>query len=105
MNVSRYWQMQGTQAAKEKQIDVQTAKKRAKQMHDLHLQLALENNKKYLQNHDKAKALIDDKIGKSYLARDDNYKLIIINQPTNLGKFVRINLKKAYPHYIIGEIV
>lgn len=111
MNVSRYWQMKGTEAAKMKQVNVKIASKRAKQTHDLHLSLALQNNKAYFEKlkDRRIKVLIDDNLGTSYLARDDNYKLIIINnkdRKTNLlGKFVEVKLGKISPHYIFGELI
>jgi len=111
VNVSRFWSMKPTPASKLKQIDINLAKKRAKILHDLHLKIALENNKTYLEKlklkTKKIKVLVDDKLGKSFLSRDSNYKLFIINNlKTNLlGKFVKLDLNKVkvYPHYIIAN--
>ena len=104
-NISRYWPIKGTEASLLPQIPSEVAKKRAKQLHDLHLKLAKQNYEKYKEKNNVVWALIDDKLGKSFLARDDNYKLIILNQETYLNKFVRVKLGKVYPHYFLGEIV
>ncbi len=105
VNVSRYWPMKNTPAAQLKQLPVEQGKKRAKQLHDLHLSISKENYEKYKLQHQQVWALINDKLGKSFLARDDNYKLIVLNQPAYLNKFVKVKLGKVYPHYFIGEIV
>lgn len=42
VNFSKYWAMEGTQAAKEKQIDVNTAIKRAKEFAKMHVEMLMQ---------------------------------------------------------------
>ncbi len=104
MNITRYWPMRGTKAAILKQIPVKIAKKRAAEIQKLHLKIALENNKKLEEK--EFRVLVNEQSGTNCLARNDDYKLIVIKSNKNLlGKFVNVKIKEAFPHYLLAELV
>lgn len=103
LNLSRYWPMPGTRAAKEKQIPSKEARKRTLEIQKLHLFLALEKNKK-LEGRE-IEVFVNEKSGTTYFSRTDNYRIIIIkSQEKLLGKPVRVKIKQAFSHYLLGEL-
>ena len=103
LNISKYWAMPNTDAAKMKQIPVEISKKRASELMKLHAKIALENNQKLIgKEYD---VLVDEKgFENTWLSRNENYKLIIIRSDKNLlGKQLKIRSTEAKSHYLIGE--
>jgi len=106
LNHSRFWAMKGTEAAKLKEkISKDELKKREIELMNLHAKIALENKQKLIGK--EYKVLVDDKGFKdTFLARNENYQLIILRSQENLqGKFLKVKIKDAKAHYLIGEIV
>jgi MiaB-like tRNA modifying enzyme len=103
INYTKYWAMKGTRAAELKQIDVQTAIKRAKEFTKLHIQISKEKNKKWLNW--EGKVLIDEYKNDNLIARNFTYKPIVlkVNKKSLLGKFVDIKITDYSIHYLVGE--
>ncbi|MBU4085989.1 MAG: tRNA (N(6)-L-threonylcarbamoyladenosine(37)-C(2))-methylthiotransferase [Nanoarchaeota archaeon] len=103
MNITRYWPMQGTRAAKLEQIDRRTASNRALEVQKLHLKISEENFKKY--ECKTIEVFINEQEGTNCLARDENYRLIVIKSDKKLlGKILNVKIKKAFPHYLLAEV-
>jgi len=105
INISKFWPMPHTQAAKMKQVDLKEKKKRAIALMKLHNEIALEKNDKLIGNI--IKAIVDEHgFQNTWLARDENYKLIAFKSNENLlGKIVSLKIIKARGHYLIGEMI
>ncbi len=106
LNHSRFWSMKGTEASKMKEtVSKSELKKREVELMNLHAKIALENKQKFIGN--EYKVLVDDKGFKdTWLARNKNYQLIILRSQENLqGKFLKVKIKEAKAHYLIGEII
>lgn len=103
LNLTRYWQMKGTRAAREKQLESKIARKRTSEIQKLHLSISLEENKKL--EGKEIEIFVNEKQGNTYFGRTDNYKIVIIKSDKNiLGKQVRVKIKQAFSHYFLGEI-
>jgi len=103
LNLTRYWARPGTLAAKEKQIDSKIARARTLEIQKLHLSLSLEENKKL--EGKELEVFVNEKSGTTYFSRTRNYKIVIIKLQKNiLGKTVKVRIKKAFSHYLLGEI-
>lgn len=121
LNLTRFWARPGTQAAKEKQTESKIARTRTLEIQKMSLKLSLENNKK-LEGME-LEVFVNDKQGNTYFARTKNYKIVIIklqkskisdsaqepkfltSEKNLLRKFVKVKIKQAFSHYLIGEIV
>lgn len=103
LNASKFWRLKDTPAEKMKQIDRKIVIKRISNLMKLHLNLCKENQKKYLGW--KGKVFVDQVgFGKTYLARNENYKLFAVQSSEKiLGKTIEIKVKKVMPHYLISE--
>jgi threonylcarbamoyladenosine tRNA methylthiotransferase CDKAL1 len=103
LNLTRFWPRPGTRAAKEKQVESKVARSRTLEIQKLHLSLALEENKK-LENKE-MEVFVNEKSGTTYFSRTDNYKIVIIKSSEKLlGKKLKVKIKKAFSHYLLGEI-
>jgi len=104
LNISKYWPMQKTKGALLKQIDDEVKKERATKLMNLHLKIIQEKNKLFFDK--ELKILVDrDGFSNTMQARDENYRIVIINGGKDLlGKFLKVKIKKAMPHYLFGEI-
>jgi MiaB-like tRNA modifying enzyme len=106
LNHSRFWPMKGTEAEKmPNQISREIIKRRETELMNLHAKIALDNKLKIVNK--EYRVLVDDKgFENTFLVRNENYQLIIIRSKENLqGKFLKIKIKEAKPHYLIGEII
>jgi tRNA A37 methylthiotransferase MiaB len=105
VNFSKYWAMKGTPAAEEKQIDVNTAIKRAKEFAKMHVEMLMNKNKKW--KNQEVKVLIDDWKNESYIGRNSTYKQIIINSRRRdlIGKFIDVKIVRTSVNYLIGELI
>ncbi|MFH1711055.1 MAG: tRNA (N(6)-L-threonylcarbamoyladenosine(37)-C(2))-methylthiotransferase [Nanoarchaeota archaeon] len=104
VNITRYWPMKGTKSEKMEQIDRKTASKRAFQIQKLHLKISLENFKKY--EGKQIEVFVNEQKGSNCLARDENYRLIIIRTNNKiLGKKLKVKINKAFSHYLLAELI
>ncbi len=104
MNISRFWARKGTRAEKFKQIPVNIIKKRLEKIFNLHKKQSLENYKKLLGK--KLKCLVSQKQENQLIARDESYRIIILNTNKKLlGKKVNVKIIKSGIHYLVGEVI
>lgn len=89
----------------EGQISPKIKRERATELMKLHAKIALENKKQLLGK--EYKVLVSEKgFQDTWIARNENYQMIIIHSKENLlGKFLKVKIKEAKPHYLIGEII
>lgn len=104
LNISRFWPRNGTEAAKLKQLKANAAKKRATELMNLHSKIALEESKKVI---DWQGICLIDKHGfdNTWLARNGDYKLIVLKGKNLLGKFHNVEIKSATPHYLFADLI
>lgn len=106
INISKFWPMVGTKAALMKgQLNDIEKKKRATALMKLHSKIAFANNQKLIGK--KMRVLVDSKgFQDSWLARNENYKLVVFNSKENLaGKFIDVVIEKATSHYLFGKLI
>jgi len=104
LNISKFWPRPGTEAATLEQLPQQVLKKRAIELSILHKKITTEKNKSLIGK--KLKVLVNRKGWHgTWLARDNNYKLIVLKYPSNLlGKILEVKVTQAFPHYLFGKI-
>jgi len=102
LNISRYAAREGTIAAKMRQLPTNTLKQRSRIMTNLYREIALENNKKWLNW--QGKILIDEK-GKnnSWVGRNYCYKPVVVNGDFKLGEEIDVKIVDAKSFYLRGE--
>ena len=104
VNITRYWPMKGTRAERMNQIDRKTASKRASEIQKLHLQISLKNFKKYEEK--TIEVFVNEQKGSNCLARDENYRLVVIRTNNNLlGRKVKVRVKQTFSHYLLAEMI
>jgi len=106
LNISRFWPMEKTEAKKmSNQISPEIKRKRATEIMNLHAKIALENKKPLIGK--EYKVLVDENgFQDTWIARNASYKMIILRSKENLlGKFLKVRIKEAKPHYLIGEVI
>lgn len=109
VNISRFWPMPKTLAFKYlnnseiKRIE-ELSKIRSKKLSEIVRKIMLKKNKRYLNK--EILCLVDKKgYGNTYLARDINYKLIVIKEKVILGKFYNVKIKESKSNYVVGNVV
>lgn len=103
LNFTKFWPMRGTRAATLKQVPIKEAKSRVSAVQKLHLEISLENNKEY--ENKEISVFVNEQEGTNCLARDENYRLVVIKSEKKLlGKLVKVKVKKAFSHYLLGEL-
>lgn len=122
LHISRFWPMPGTQAykkiqklSKEQLKELfENAKSRSKLLHTLHRKIALERNSAFIGK--ELEVLIEQKgYPGSYLARDQNYRLVAIKTDTTKtdttdttdanfrpGNFYKLKIKAACSNFLIA---
>ncbi len=106
LNFSKFWPRKGTPAEKLEELSPELIRDRIIRISNLHKELCLENQKKFLGK--EAKVFVDQKglgdFPDTYLARDENYKLYAVQTKEKiLGKNVNVKVTKTTPHYLISE--
>ena len=86
------------------QVDDFIKRKRAREIMNLHLSIAKDFHKTLLGK--EFNVLVDvKKSGNMYLARNDNYNLVVVRSDNNLlGKFINVKITKSSAHYVYGRI-
>jgi MiaB-like tRNA modifying enzyme len=103
VNLSRYSQRPGTDAAKMAQIDVSEIKRRSKKTAELINHISLENNKRWIGW--KGKVLFDENLDGQIRGRNFAYKPIFVNEDLEVGQSGMIKVIDATNHSLIGEII
>lgn len=104
INISRFWPRPGTKAAEMKQIEGREIKERTRKLTELYNNIALENNKKWLNW--QGKIYITEK-GKdtSYLGRNFAYKQVVVKGNIKIGQEVNVKIKDISPFDLKGEVL
>jgi MiaB-like tRNA modifying enzyme len=105
VNISRYWPMPGTPAALLRQLADEEIMKRSNALSRMFTDLVSAKNKKFVGMN--AECLVDKKgFENTWLCRDGNYRLVAVKSDGKImGKTILVRLKKAFAHYLIGEII
>ena len=102
VNLSRYSQRPGTEAAEMVQLDVLKVKKRSKQVSELVNSISLENNKKWIGW--EGEVLFDESLNGQVKGRNFAYKQIFVNDVFEIGQTRVIQIVDATNHSLIGKI-
>lgn len=102
--ISKYWPMRQTKAAEMKQLPRDVIEERSRQVHDTFLETNEQKNKQFIGN--QYEVFVDDGSKGNWIARDENYRQIIINSQENLlGKFVKVKIEDSGKHDLKAELL
>lgn len=103
-NLSKFSSHKETPAGKLKILQNSIARKRSKELMEMHRQTAKQDKEKYLGKI--IKAFIDKKIGEHlHQARDENYNLVLLKcDKSMLGKEVEVEITDIGVHHLSGKI-
>ena len=103
VNLSRYSQRPGTDAAEMKQIDVLQVKKRSKIAYQLISKISEENNQKWIVW--EGQVMFDEEYENQVRGRNFAYKPIFVNQKPKIGQISTVKITDATTHSLIGKIL
>ena len=103
VNLSRYSQRPGTDAAEMKQIDVLQVKKRSKIAYQLISKISEENNQKWIGW--EGQVMFDEEYENQVRGRNFAYKPIFVNQKPKIGQISTVKITDATTHSLIGKIL
>jgi len=102
VNLSRYSQRPGTDAAEMVQIDVAEVKRRSKIAYELISDISRENNQKWIGW--KGQVLFDEEFENQVRGRNFAYKPIFVNDEPKIGQISSVEITEATNHSLIGKI-
>ena len=102
VNLSRYSQRPGTEAAGWQQVDVSEIKRRSKIITDLVSKMSLENNQRWIGW--KGKVLFDEKTKDGIRGRNFAYKPIFVDEEIEIGQNHTVEITDSTVHSLIGKI-
>jgi len=103
VNLSRYSQRPGTDAAEMVQIDVSEVKRRSKIAYELISKISKENNQKWVGW--KGEVLFDEEFENQVRGRNFAYKPIFVNEEPKIGEISSVEITDATNHSLIGRII
>ena len=103
VNLSRYSQRPGTDAADMVQIDVSEVKRRSKITYELITKISKENNQKWIGW--KGEVLFDEEFEKQVRGRNFAYKPIFVDEEPKIGEISSVEITDATNHSLIGRII
>ena len=103
VNLSRYSQRPGTDAAEMVQINVSEVKRRSKIAYELISKISKENNQKWIGW--KGEVLFDEEFEKQVRGRNFAYKPIFVDDEPKIGEISSVEIIDATNHSLIGRIV
>jgi len=103
VNLSRYSQRPGTDAAEMIQIDVAEVKRRSKIAYELISDISRENNQKWIGW--KGQVLFDEEFENQMRGRNFAYKPIFVNDEPKIGQISSVEITDATNHSLIGRII
>ncbi len=103
VNLSRYSQRPGTEAAEWEQIQVSEVMRRSKIISDLIERISLENNQKWIGW--KGNVLFDERAEGSVKGRNFAYKPIFVKDRIGIGEIHTVKITEAKTHSILGKII
>ena len=103
VNLSRYSQRPGTDAAEMKQIDVSEVKRRSKIAYELITKISNDNNRKWVnwEGH----VIFDEEYDGQVRGRNFAYKPIFVKEKPKIGQILNVKITNATNHSLIGKIV
>ena len=102
VNLSKYSQRPGTDAAEWDQIPVSEVMRRSKIISDLIEKICLENNKKWVGW--KGKVLFDEISNEDIKGRNFAYKPIFVKDRVKIGEYHNVEIVDATTHSLLGKI-
>ncbi|HXW03582.1 MAG TPA: tRNA (N(6)-L-threonylcarbamoyladenosine(37)-C(2))-methylthiotransferase [Nitrosarchaeum sp.] len=102
VNLSRYSQRPGTDAAEWDQVDVSQVMRRSKIISDLIKKISLENNRKWIGW--KGKVLFDEISEGSVKGRNFAYKPVFVKEDVKIGQTHNVEIIGAAGHSLLGKI-
>ena len=103
VNLSKYSQRPGTEAANWKQVDVSEVRRRSKQIYDLTRKISHENNLKWIGW--KGNVLFNERIDEGIRGRNFAYKPIFVKDYVELGENHQVTITDVTDHSLIGAII
>ena len=103
VNLSKYSQRPGTDAAEMVQIDVAEVKRRTKIAYELITKISKENNQKWVGW--KGQVLFDEEFENQVRGRNFSYKPIFVNGKPKIGQIASVEITDATNHSLIGQII
>ena len=103
VNLSRYSQRPGTDAAEMVQIDVSEVKRRSKITYELISKISKENNQKWIGW--RGEVLFDEEFEDQVRGRNFAYKPIFVNEEPKIGEISSVEITGATNHSLIGRII
>ena len=103
VNLSKYSQRPGTDAAEMIQIDVAEVKRRSKKTYDLITKISRENNQKWIGW--KGQVVFDEEFEKQMRGRNFAYKPIFVDDDPKIGTISNVEIVDATNHSLIGKII
>ena len=102
INLSKYSQRPGTEAATWKQVDVSEVRRRSKQVFELSRKISYENNKKWIGwNGD---VLFDERNDEDIKGRNFAYKPIFVKDYVEIGERHQVTITDVTDHSLFGTI-
>jgi len=103
VNLSKYSQRPGTDAAEMVQMDVAEVKRRSKIAYELIIKISKENNQKWVGW--KGQVLFDEEFENQVRGRNFSYKSIFVNDKPKIGQIATVEITEATNHSLIGRII
>jgi len=103
VNLSRYSQRPGTDAAEMEQIDVLEVKRRSKIAYELISKISEENNRKWVGW--EGQVMFDEDYENQVRGRNFAYKSIFVNQQPKIGQISTVRITDSTTHSLIGKIL
>lgn len=103
VNLSKYSRRPGTSAAKMRQVEVSTVKRRTKIVFDLVNKIALQNNQEWIGW--EGETLFDENTDGSIRGRNAAYKPIFVDGPVQIGQKKTVRITDATSHGLYGILV
>ncbi len=102
VNLSKYSQRPGTEAATWKQIDVSEVRKRSKQVYELSRKISHENNQKWIGW--TGDVLFDERVDEGIRGRNFAYKPIFVKDYVEIGEKHLVTITDVTDHSLLGAI-
>ena len=103
VNLSRYSQRPGTDAAEMVQIDVSEVKKRSKIAYERISKISKEINQSWIGW--EGQVMFDEEYEEQVRGRNFAYKPIFINEKPKIGQILNVKITEATNHSLIGKII
>ena len=104
VNISKFAPRTSTVASKMKELPISIVGERSKLLSKICAQTSLESNSMMVGLEESVYVTAMNSKGKS-IGRTSNYKIVVLEDPSLLGKKVLAKITKAYPRYLEGTVL